>query len=97
MSALVSLSENLNPFQRRRGGTHKLCTYGAGMAKSTQVGWHPVIRKDHRLIGIHFFLARARKKTDTEFIAGLPRARSARGTEPHTHRLWSTSFPLVVT
>ena len=21
----------------------------------------------------------------------------ARGTEPHTHRLWSTSFPLVVT
>ena len=24
-------------------------------------------------------------------------ARSARGTEPHTHRLWSTSFPLVVT
>ena len=30
-------------------------------------------------------------------IAGLPRARSARGTEPHTHRLWSTSFPLVVT
>ena len=33
----------------------------------------------------------------TEFVAGLPRARSARGTEPHTHRLWSTSFPLVVT
>ena len=30
-------------------------------------------------------------------IAGLPRARSARGTEPHTHRLWSTSFLLVVT
>ena len=30
-------------------------------------------------------------------IEGLPRARSARGTEPHTHRLWSTSFPLVVT
>ena len=30
-------------------------------------------------------------------IAGLPRARSARGTEPHTHRLWSTSFRLVVT
>ena len=23
--------------------------------------------------------------------------RSARGTEPHTHRLWSTSFRLVVT
>ena len=30
-------------------------------------------------------------------IAGLPRARSARGTEPHTHRIWSTSFRLVVT
>ena len=30
-------------------------------------------------------------------MAGLPRARRARGTEPHTHRLWSTSFPLVVT
>ena len=30
-------------------------------------------------------------------IAGLPRARSALGTEPHTHRLWSASFPLVVT
>ena len=30
-------------------------------------------------------------------IAGLPRAQSARATEPHTHRLWSTSFPLVVT
>ena len=33
----------------------------------------------------------------TIIIAGLPRARSARGTEPHTHRLCSTSFPLVVT
>ena len=31
------------------------------------------------------------------FIAGLPRARSARGTEPHTHGIWSTSFLLVVT
>ena len=30
-------------------------------------------------------------------IAGLPRARSARGTEPHTRRIWSTSFRLVVT
>ena len=28
------------------------------------------------------------------FIVGLPRAR---GTEPHTHRLWSTSSRLVVT
>ena len=31
---LVSLSDNLNPFQRCRGGKHKLCTYWAGMAKS---------------------------------------------------------------
>ena len=30
-------------------------------------------------------------------IAGLPRARSGRGTEPHTHRMWSTFFRLVVT
>ena len=30
-------------------------------------------------------------------IAGLPRARSARGTEPHTHGIWSTSLRLVVT
>ena len=35
--------------------------------------------------------------TPLVFIAGLPRARSARGTEPHTHRIWSTSFLLVVT
>ena len=30
-------------------------------------------------------------------IAGLPCARSARETEPHTHGIWSTSFRLVVT
>ena len=30
-------------------------------------------------------------------IAGLPRARSARGTDPHTHGIWSTSFRLLVT
>ena len=35
--------------------------------------------------------------SSTAFYSGLPRARSARGAEPHTHRLWSTSFPLVVT
>ena len=38
-----------------------------------------------------------RKTFSIAFIAGLPRARSARGTEPHTHRIWSTSFRLVVT
>ena len=30
-------------------------------------------------------------------LAGLPRARSARGREPHTHGIRSTSFRLVVT
>ena len=35
---LVSLSDNLNPFQRCRGGKHELCTYGAGMAKSRWAG-----------------------------------------------------------
>ena len=35
---LVSLSDNLNPFQWCRGGKHKLCTYGAGMAKSRWAG-----------------------------------------------------------
>ena len=35
---LVSLSDNLNPFQRCRWGKHKLCTYGAGMAKSRWAG-----------------------------------------------------------
>ena len=67
---LVSLSDNLNPFQRCRGGKHKLCTYGAGMAKSRWAGTPSYAKnqKNHRLIGIHFFLARARKKTDTVFI-----------------------------
>ena len=37
------------------------------------------------------------RKTSYYIIAGLPRARSARGTEPHTHGIWSTSFRLVVT
>ena len=37
------------------------------------------------------------KLVKPHFIAGLPRARSARGTEPHTHGMWSTSFRLVVT
>ena len=35
---LVSVSDNLNPFQRCRGGKHKLCTYGAGMAKTRWTG-----------------------------------------------------------
>ena len=35
---LVSLSDNLSPFQRCRGGKDKLCTYGAGKAKSRWPG-----------------------------------------------------------
>ena len=34
---------------------------------------------------------------NTLFIVGLPHAQSTRGTEPYTHRIWSTSFRLVVT
>ena len=55
-----------------------------------------------------FFLPRSRKNGEISniflpknkmfpLIAGLPRARSARGTEPHTHGIWSTFFLLVVT
>ena len=35
---LVSLSDNLNSFQRCRRGKLKLCTYWAGMAKSRRAG-----------------------------------------------------------
>ena len=45
-----------------------------------------------------FFMSRIMWRSLTsQIIAGLPRARNARGTEPHTHRSWSTSFRLVVT
>ena len=30
---LVLLSGNLNPFQRCRGGKHKLCNYGVGLGQ----------------------------------------------------------------
>ena len=46
---LVSLSGNLNPFQRCRGGKHKLCTYGVGMAKSTWAGTPGLQITDSRL------------------------------------------------
>ena len=35
---LASLSNNLNPFQQFLGRKHKMCTYGAGMAKSRWAG-----------------------------------------------------------
>ena len=51
------------------------------------------------LIFVHgiFHLKKTNFQLYITFLAGLPRARSARGTEPHTHGIWSTSFLLVVT
>ena len=57
---LVSLSDNLNPFQRCLGGKHKLCTYGAGMPNLGGLAPRHTQRSP-TCIGIHFFLARARK------------------------------------
>ena len=56
---LVSLSDNLNPFQRCRVGKHTLCMGREWPHLGGLVA--PRNTKDHRLIGIHFFLARARK------------------------------------
>ena len=69
---LVSLSDNLTPFQRCQGGKHKLCTYG-GMEREwpNLGGWHPVIRKDHRLIRIHFFLVSVRKSPKNRHSSSL--------------------------
>ena len=51
-----------------------------------------------RLASIHNCkMAYSKLKSKTILIAGLPRAQSARGTEPYTHGIWSTSFCLVVT
>ena len=50
------------------------------------------------LVLCHSFLnniAMVEMRLNQGFVAGLPRARSARGTEPHTHRIWSASFRLV--
>ena len=49
------------------------------------------------LFNWHLLRHRRRGILNCSLIAGLPRARSARGTEPHTHGIWSTSFRLVVT
>ena len=62
VSAIGVAFDNLKPFQRCRGG---------GSIRQTQVGWYPVIGKDHRLIGIHFFPCSCQKvneKTYTAFI-----------------------------
>ena len=66
---LVSLSDNLNPFQRCRGGKHKLCTYGAGMAKSRWAGT-PSYAKTTDLSGSIFSspVPESHRKTDTVFL-----------------------------
>ena len=66
---LVSLSDNLNPFQRCRGGKHKLCTYGAGMAKSRWAGT-PSYAKTTDLSGSIFSspVPESHRKTDTVFF-----------------------------
>ena len=66
---LVSLSDNLNPFQRCRGGKHKLCMYGAGMAKSSWAG-SPSYTKTTDLSGsiLSSPMPESHQKTDTVFI-----------------------------
>ena len=66
---LMSLSDNLNPFQRCRGGKHKLCTYGAGMAKSRWAGT-PSYAKTTDLSGSIFSspVPESHRKTDTVFF-----------------------------
>ena len=66
---LVSLSDNLNPFQRCREGKHKLCTYGEGMAKSGWAGT-PSYAKTTDLSGSTFSspLPESHRKPDTVFI-----------------------------
>ena len=72
---LVSLSDNLNPFQRCRGGKHKLCTYGVGIAKSRWAGT-PSYAKTTDLSGSIFSspVPESHRKTDTVFLLQqLPR------------------------
>ena len=64
---LGSLSNNLNPFQRCLGRKHKLCTYGAGMAKSRWAGT-PSYAKTTDFSGSIFPRPCQKKKTDTVFI-----------------------------
>ena len=70
---LVLLSDNLNPFQWCRGGKHKLCTYGAGMAKSRWAGT-PSYAKTTDLSGSIFSSPMQKKKpTQYSLLQQLPR------------------------
>ena len=67
------LSDNLNPFQRWRGGKYKLCTYGAGMAKSRWAGI-PSYAKTTDLSGSIFSSPIPEKKpTQYSLLQQLPR------------------------
>ena len=63
---LVSLSDNLNPFQRCPGRKHRLCTYGVGMAKSRWAGT-PSYAKTTDLLGPFFprLCQKVTQKNDT--------------------------------
>ena len=58
-----------------------------------------IIRLSLFLLSQHFLYLCERRINSLhhfEIVAGLPQARNMLGTEPHTHRIWSTSFRLVV-
>ena len=71
---LMSLPDNLNTFERCRGGKHKLCTYGAGMAKSRWAGTLSYA-KTTDLSGSIFILALPEKKKRLSILY----SRSCRG------------------
>ena len=64
--SLMSLPDNLNTFEQCRGGKHKLCMYGAGMAKTRWAGT-PSYAKTNDLLGSIFSLPvpESHRKTDT--------------------------------
>ena len=66
---LMSLSSNLNPFQRCRGGKHNLCTMGRESAKPRWAGT-PSYAKTTDLSGSIFSLPvpESHRKTDAVFF-----------------------------
>ena len=76
--SLRSLSDNSNPFQRCRGGKHKLCSYWAGMAKSRWAGT-PSYPKTTDLWGSIFSSpVPGKKPTQYSLLQQLPRKTSDR-------------------
>ena len=75
---LMSLPDNVNPFQRCRGGKHKLCSYWAGMAKSMWAGT-PSYPKTTDLWGSSIsWPVPGKKPTQFSLIQQLPRKPSDR-------------------